>query len=368
VLRILAGIAPKDAPVRVKGRTCVRLGLKPRISFAHRLQRSFVDGGAKYQLNLFAFASLLLLLVPISIGVRDATSVNQQGPSIDTAPRRQNLLPSPLGTIDRAVFTLRRPIGTLMPNFAEDWLVRIGKLADASLPGKPSEQNLLETVLTQEIAFLIANRFAEFNHEITRSYAELNKTPMLQISSGPAIIQNGFPSLAPMGYVRFCLRYVEDCKIHGNDFRRRTIALTGERWAELNRVNLQVNRDIIAQPDLGMATQDWSVHPKMGACYDYAVTKRHDLLARGWPSSALLLSEVVTASGEHHLVLVVRTTQGNVVLDNLNWNIRTVETVRYQWVRIQSVSNPKFWLAAVAQGWPSPRDPIGTVRTYKRPL
>ena len=359
VLRILARVPPRNALASVKG---------PRFSFAHLLQGSFGDGSAKYQLNLFAFAGLLLLLVPISIGVRDSASLKPQRPSIDAAPWRQSLLPSPLGATDRAVFGFPRPVGTLMPNFLEDWLVRFGNLPDASLPGKRSEQHLPEPVLTQEIALLIANRFAEFNHEITRSYPELNKTPRPQIPSAPAIIQNGFPSLAPMGYVRFCLRYTEDCKIHGNDFRRRTITLTSERWAELVRVNLEVNRDIIAQSDLGMATKDWSVHPKVGACYDYAVTKRHDLLARGWPSSALLLSEVVIASGEHHLVLVVRTTQGNVVLDNLNQNIRTVETARYKWVRIQSGSNPKFWLAAVPEGWPSPHDPIGTVRTHKQSL
>ena len=338
MLRILARVPPKNALASVKGRTCVRLDPRPGISFARQVQGSFVDGSAKYQLNLFAFAGLLLLLVPISIGVRDSASVKPQRPSIDAAPWRQSLLPSPLDTFDRAAFSLPRPIGTLMPNFLEDWLVRFGNLPDASLPGKRPEQNLPEPVLTQEIALLIANRFAEFNHEISRSYPELNETPRPQIPSAPAIIQSGFPSLAPMGYVRFCLRYVEDCKIHGTDFRRRTITLTGERWAELVRVNLQVNRDIIAQPDLGMATKDWSVHPKVGACYDYAVTKRHDLLARGWPSSALLLSEVVTASGEHHLVLVVRTSQGNVVLDNLNQNIRTVETTRYRWFGFNRVA------------------------------
>ena len=122
--------------MRVKGRTCVRLDTEPRISFAHRLQGSFVDGSAKYQLNLFAFAGLLLLLVPISIGVRDSASVKPQRPSIDAAPWRQSLLPSPLGTIDRTVFSLPRPVGTLMPNFVEDWLERFGNLPDASLPNK----------------------------------------------------------------------------------------------------------------------------------------------------------------------------------------------------------------------------------------
>jgi predicted transglutaminase-like cysteine proteinase len=362
-LGVRAGIAFKGVSIGVKGRTGVRPDLKQRASSAHLLQASIADSGTKYQLGLFAFASLLLLLVSISIGARDDASV-RPGASIHAAAWRQSLLPSPFGTIDRALFAFPKPIGTTMPNFAEDWLARIGKLAHASLPHEPSEQKLRQPVPTQEIALLIADRFGEFNHEITHSLRDSNKTPELQISSGPDIIQSGFPSLAPMGYVRFCLRYVEDCKIRGRDFRRRTVSLTGKRWAELIQVNQQVNRDITAQSDLIIGTQDWSVHPKMGACYDYAVTKRHDLLARGWPSSALLLSEVVTAAGEHHLVLVVRTTQGNVVLDNLDPNIWKAETVHYQWVRIQSKRNPKFWLAAAPEGWPSPRDPIGTVRTY----
>lgn len=364
---VRAGVAFKGVPMRVKGRTCVRPDLKLRVSLAHLLQGSFADCGTKFQLSLFAFASLLLLLMPMSIGVRDDASLRLGAP-IHAAPWRQSLLPSPFGTVDRALFAFPRPIGTSMPNFAEDWLVRIGKLAHASLPREPSEQNLPEPVQTQEIALLIADRFAEFNQEIASPHPQPNKIPELQVSSGPGIIQSGFPSLAPMGYVRFCLRYVEDCKIRGNDFRRRTVSLTGKRWAELIRVNRQVNRDITAQSDLTIGTQDWSVHPKMGACYDYAVTKRHDLLARGWPSSTLLLSEVVTAAGEHHLVLVVRTTQGNVVLDNLDPNIRTVETVRYMWVRIQSKSSPKFWVAATPEGWPSPRDAIGTVQTNRQSL
>jgi predicted transglutaminase-like cysteine proteinase len=360
-------MAFKGVPMMVKGRTCVRPDLTPRVSFAQLLQGSFANGGAQYQLGLFAFASLLLLLLAISIGVRGDASVRPSA-SIHAAPWHQSLLPSPFGTIDRALFAFPRPVGTSMPNFAEDWLVRIGKLAHASLPDKPSEENVHEPNPTQEITLLIADRFAEFNQEMTRSHRQPNKTPEPQISSGPSIIQSGFPSLAPMGYVRFCLRYVEDCKIHGNDFRRRTVSLTGKRWAELTRVNRQVNRDITAQPEFSIGTLDWSVHPKTGACYDYAVTKRHDLLARGWPSSALLLSEVVTAAEEHHLVLVVRTTQGNLVLDNLDPNIWKAETVHYQWARIQSKSNPKFWLAAAPGGWPSPRDAIGAVQTNKQSL
>jgi predicted transglutaminase-like cysteine proteinase len=73
------------------------------------------------------------------------------------------------------------------------------------------------------------------------------------------------------------------------------------------------------------------------------VTKRHDLLALGWPSRALLLAEVVTTWGEHHLVVVVRAKEGDLVIDNLNANIRPWLKTQYRWVRVQSPQDPIMW-------------------------
>ena len=69
----------------------------------------------------------------------------------------------------------------------------------------------------------------------------------------------------------------------------------------------------------------------------------------GWPSRSLLLSEVVVPSGEHHLVLVVHMTDTDqmrdidLVLDNLNANLRPAGITPYKWVRMESPSNPKYW-------------------------
>ena len=158
------------------------------------------------------------------------------------------------------------------------------------------------------------------------------------------------PTLAPMAHTVFCLRYQEDCQVQKIDFRKRNIAMTVERLNELNAVNRQVNRDIVPEPNLGgLATEQWLVSPPSGDCNDYAVTKRHELLERGWPARSLLLSEVVVPSGEHHLVLVVRMTDTDqmrdidLVLDNLNANLRPIGITQYKWVRMESPSNPKYW-------------------------
>jgi predicted transglutaminase-like cysteine proteinase len=152
------------------------------------------------------------------------------------------------------------------------------------------------------------------------------------------------PALAPMAFVRFCMRYPQDCKVRRMGFRPKPVALNESRRAELVKVNRDVNRAIRPQENInGVMAEEWLVSPREGDCNDYAVTKRHELLARGWPSRSLLLTEVVVSSGEHHLVLVVRTREDDVVLDNLNWNVRPVSQISYQWVRAQQAQNPQFW-------------------------
>jgi predicted transglutaminase-like cysteine proteinase len=146
------------------------------------------------------------------------------------------------------------------------------------------------------------------------------------------------PALPPIGHSRFCVHYPQDCRVQGIDFRKRNIAMTSKRWDELNSVATAEN-DTVAK---------WAISPSMGDCKDYAITKRHELLARGWPSRSLLLSDVVLPSGEHHLLLVVRVKDGNFVLDNLSNDIRVVATAmtfgRYRWTRIQSPLNPMLWM------------------------
>jgi predicted transglutaminase-like cysteine proteinase len=155
------------------------------------------------------------------------------------------------------------------------------------------------------------------------------------------------PTLPPIGHSRFCRRYPDDCKVHAIDFRHRNIALTPERGNELSSVDRNVNRSIVAELTPGNGRiEEWAIAPRFGDCTDYAITKRHELLARGWPSSALLLSEVTLPSGEHHLLLVGHLENIDLVLDNLNDEVRTAAMTynQYVWLRIQSPQNPKFWV------------------------
>lgn len=127
-------------------------------------------------------------------------------------------------------------------------------------------------------------------------------------------------------------------------FRGGRLKLTAERMAQLQEVNRRVNSAIRPEPNLeGLRGEKWLLHPTSGDCNDYAVTKRHDLIAKGFPARSVLLSEVVTSWGEHHLVVVVRTFSGDLVLDNLTGHILPWSKKSYRWVRIQMPKNPTYW-------------------------
>ncbi len=151
--------------------------------------------------------------------------------------------------------------------------------------------------------------------------------------------------LGPLAYTHFCLRYPEECRSKelGNQ-PSQSVELTPARDVELATINARVNRSITPMRHVGNTTHDtWRVGPRSGDCNDYAVTKRHWLLKSGWPSAALLLSEVVTPWGEHHLVLLARTSAGDLVLDNLDPRVRPWRAVPYAWVRVQMPSEPSLW-------------------------
>jgi predicted transglutaminase-like cysteine proteinase len=164
-----------------------------------------------------------------------------------------------------------------------------------------------------------------------------------QAAPPPPPIAEAAPTLAPFQHVRFCLRYPSDCKSDPNKTDR--IELNPENSELLERVNRDVNIAIMPTvknygPELG---DGWTIAPSTGDCNDYAVTKRHELMQSGLPAKALRLSVVKTASGVGHLVLVVATTKGELVLDNLTETIRPWHNANYHWVKIQSASDARFW-------------------------
>jgi predicted transglutaminase-like cysteine proteinase len=156
-------------------------------------------------------------------------------------------------------------------------------------------------------------------------------------------IEESSPILAPFQHVRFCLRYPSECRSDPAENER--INLNEETAKLLDLVNREVNGAI--SPTIkgyGSDLQEgWTISPGVGDCNDYAVTKRHKLLQNGLPAKALRLSVVKTATGIGHLVLVVVTTKGDLVLDNLAETIRPWQNTDYHWLKIQSAADARLW-------------------------
>jgi predicted transglutaminase-like cysteine proteinase len=203
--------------------------------------------------------------------------------------------------------------------------------------------------LQQAVQFIsFESRFSSAQ-PLLRSYFQTGTTAAL--ASVPSGLQQGIqfirfdaPTLAPMAFTQFCLKYPGDCKSGRLLFGDDRIELNEMRRSELESINRTVNSSIHPERNKdGLAGEKWLLGPVRGDCNDYAVTKRHQLIARGWPARTVLLSEVVTVSGEHHLVTVVRTNGGDLVLDNLTDRIMPWSHTPYRWVRIQTPKNPNYW-------------------------
>lgn len=125
--------------------------------------------------------------------------------------------------------------------------------------------------------------------------------------------------------------------------------MTPALWSLLNRVNGEVNGAIQQTSDVATyGAQDYWNTPledgrRRGDCEDYALEKERALLAAGVSRQALNIAVVTTRWGEGHAVLLVATSEGEYVLDNMTPWIVTWREAPYRWDRRQVNGDPFRW-------------------------
>jgi predicted transglutaminase-like cysteine proteinase len=120
------------------------------------------------------------------------------------------------------------------------------------------------------------------------------------------------------------------------------VELTAQRRDVLQRINRRVNASI--RPQMEAAGDDlWQIAPVSGDCEDYALTKRRDLIEQGWPAHVLRMATARTFEGEAHAVLVVTTSQGDIVLDNRTNVIKPWNHTDLRFIKVQSAEDPRQW-------------------------
>jgi predicted transglutaminase-like cysteine proteinase len=121
---------------------------------------------------------------------------------------------------------------------------------------------------------------------------------------------------------------------------------TPDLWSDLVSVQRDVNQKFKPTRETRFAW-DYSVDGT-GNCVQFALEKRRALIRRGWPAGALQLATAVTPGDVGHLVLVIDTTEGDWVLDNLRADVVRWEGLHYRWIARQQGPSMGEWVS-VAQ-------------------
>ncbi len=149
----------------------------------------------------------------------------------------------------------------------------------------------------------------------------------------------------PHGFVAFCQEDPSECRASSTSVKLVTSSPT--RLRELDEVNRWVNQSITPQTDFDHygVKEYWTIPTDgKGDCEDYALLKRHMLVQRGWPASALLITVVLDENKEGHAVLTASTQAGDLILDNRSKEIRLWTKTPYEFVMRQSSRNPQMWV------------------------
>ncbi len=167
-----------------------------------------------------------------------------------------------------------------------------------------------------------------------------------QANDQERFIRVGLPSLAPFGWADFCQRYAGECD--GGALQPADIDASRANLALVDRINRFVNLKIQPRSDM----EHWRVVDRwdlptngIGDCEDFALLKRKLLIEAGLPRQALLVTIVIDEKKEGHAVLTVKTSRGDLILDNMNDEIRLWNQTPYRFVKRQSQEDQNIWVS-----------------------
>jgi predicted transglutaminase-like cysteine proteinase len=149
----------------------------------------------------------------------------------------------------------------------------------------------------------------------------------------------------PIGHYEFCRSHEDECSVLSATAPR--VRLTPELWNQLVAVNASVNLSIVPATDEEVYGRDevWAYPERKGDCEDLVLLKRRDLIEKGWPVGALLVTVVRQKNGEGHAVLTVLTDRGDLVLDNLQPRVLVWNETEYTYLKRQSELNSGQWMS-----------------------
>ena len=150
----------------------------------------------------------------------------------------------------------------------------------------------------------------------------------------------------PYGFTQFCQRLSEHCQANSLDSKR--VPATPAALAELDFINRDVNRMVAPVTDREQFGVDeyWTLPTAgKGDCEEYVLEKRRRLMARAWPSGALLITVVLDENRQGHAILTARMSTGDLTLDNKHDDVRPWYSSPYTFIMRQSYRDPMIWVS-----------------------
>ncbi|WP_246066619.1 transglutaminase-like cysteine peptidase [Aliiroseovarius halocynthiae] len=172
--------------------------------------------------------------------------------------------------------------------------------------------------------------------------------PLDGFASGSNFLKSRGQGAAPPGASGLCSTYSWACARGSANG-----TLSAGDMKVVQAVNRQVNRTTRAIEDRQQygEAERWAIPTRRGGdCEDYALAKKRALIGKGIDPQRLLIATVLDRSRRPHAVLVVRTDQGDVVLDNVTNSIRSWRDTRYVFLRMQDPNRPSRWVNVQAGG------------------
>ena len=129
------------------------------------------------------------------------------------------------------------------------------------------------------------------------------------------------------------------------------VQLTPSQFQVLTRVNSLVNRVVRPTTDENYyGVDDYWVAPGLadgvaGDCEDYALEKWTLLRQQGFPSAAMSLAMVSLPEDKQHVLLIVTTTEGDYILDNLSTWVKPWTQTYYSWITRQGPDDNLKWFS-----------------------
>ncbi|MCK0143744.1 transglutaminase-like cysteine peptidase [Aliiroseovarius sp. F20344] len=172
--------------------------------------------------------------------------------------------------------------------------------------------------------------------------------PVDGLASGTDFLKSRGNGAAPPGAKQLCSTYRWACA------RGSSASLVSQGQMQVVRaVNTAVNRSTRSIEDRQQygEAERWAMPTRRGGdCEDYALAKKRALIGKGIDPQRLLIATVLDRSRRPHAVLVVRTDQGDLVLDNVTNSIRSWRETRYVFLRMQDPRSPSRWIKVQSGG------------------